>query len=187
MKATGKRSHLGLVHFLSGGGEMGRLTREFDWSKTPLGSLGGWPQSLKTALSIMLGCQYPLFVWWGRELRHFYNDAYIPVLGKGIPAALGRPAPEVWSEAWPMLGPQARAVMDEGRSSWNEEWLIVMTRNGYPEEVYMTFSYGPILDDAGEVGGIFCACTEETQRVLSRRRLGTLRALGGTALPGENG
>ncbi len=106
----------------------------------------------------------------------FYNDAYAPVLGRRHPDALGRPAPEVWSEAWPTVGPQADAVMHEGRSYWNEELLIVMTRNGFPEQVHMTFSYGPILDDQGQMGGVFCACTEETQRVLSRR-LRTLRAL----------
>lgn len=162
---------------LINGGEMGARTREFDWSATALGPADCWPQSLKTAVSIMLGCQYPLLIWWGPELIHFYNDAYLPVLGKRHPDALGRPAAEVWSEAWPLVGPQADAVMHEGRSYWNEELLIVMTRNGYPEEVFMTFSYGPIIDDDGRVGGVFCACTEETQRVLGRRRLATLRAL----------
>jgi len=167
----------GAHDWLIGGGEMGGRTRSFDWSNTPVGPIDRWPQSLKTAISIMLGCQYPLLIWWGPELIHFYNDAYLPVLGKRHPGALGRPAPEVWSEAWPLVGPQADAVMQEGRSHWNEELLIVMTRNGYPEEVYMTFSYGPIMNDAGQVGGVFCACTEETPRVLGRRRLATLRAL----------
>jgi len=163
--------------WLTGGGEMGERTRAFDWSQTPVGPVEDWPQSLKTAVFIMLTTQYPMLIWWGKELIHFYNDAYLPVLGKRHPSALGRPAPEVWSEAWPLVGPQADAVMNEGRSYWNEEMLIIMTRNGYPEEVYMTFSYGPMLDNAGKVGGVFCACTEETPRVLSRRRLRTLRAL----------
>jgi PAS domain S-box-containing protein len=163
--------------WLIGSGEMSERTRAFDWSTTPVGPIGRWPQSLRTTVSIMLGCQYPLLIWWGPELIHFYNDAYLPVLGKRHPGALGRPAPQVWSEAWPLVGPQADAVMRDGKSHWNEELLIVMTRNGYPEEVYMTFSYGPIMDDAGKVGGVFCACTEETPRVLARRRLATLRSL----------
>ena len=163
--------------WLTGGGEMGDRMRDFDWSGTQLGPIDCWPQSLKTAVSIMLGCQYPLLIWWGQDLIHFYNDAYVPVLGKRHPSALGRPAPQVWSEAWPLVGPQAEAVMREGKSYWNDELLIVMTRNGYAEEVYMTFSYGPIVDDAGMIGGVFCACTEETARVLARRRLTMLRAL----------
>ena len=165
------------MEWLARGGEMGRRTLDFDWAATPVGPMERWPQSLKTALVIMLTTRYPMLIWWGPQLIHFYNDAYLPVLGQRHPEALGMPAPVVWSEAWPLVGPQADAVMREGRSYWNEELLIVMTRNGYPEEVYMTFSYGPILDDAGQVGGVFCACTEETQRVLGRRRLRTLGAL----------
>jgi PAS domain S-box-containing protein len=170
---------------LSGDSEMIRRTREFDWSETPVGPAADWPNSLKTAVEIMLTSRYPMLIWWGDELIHFYNDAYIPVLGERHPDALGQPAPEVWSEAWPTVGPQAEAVMEDADSSWNEEMLITMTRNGYPEEVYMTFSYSPIFDDEGEVGGVFCACTEETQRVLGQRRLGTLRQLAGQALQGE--
>lgn len=139
--------------WLADGGEMGERIGQYDWSNTSIGSIQEWPQSLKTALSIMLGCQHPLLIWWSNELIHFYNDAYVPVLGKRHPSALGKPAPEVWSEAWPILGPHAEAVMKEGKSHWNEDLLIKMTRNGYPEEVYMTFSYGPILDDSGKVGG----------------------------------
>src|SRR5262245_43377666 len=112
--------------WLTRGGEMGERTRAFDWSETPVGPIEDWPQSLKTAVFIMLTTQYPMLIWWGKELIHFYNDAYLPVLGKRHPSALGRPAPEVWSEAWPLVGPQADAVMDEGRSYWNEEMLIVM-------------------------------------------------------------
>lgn len=163
--------------FLAGGGEMGERTRAFDWSRTALGPAELWPPSLKTAVSMMLGCQYPLLIWWGADLLHFYNDAYLPVLGRRHPSALGCAAQTVWPEAWPTLGPQADAVMNDRPSQWNEELLMTMTRNGYAEEVYMSFSYGPILDDDGHVGGVFCACTEDTQRVLGRRRLDTLRAL----------
>ncbi len=70
-------------------GEMGRLIRSKDWSQTPVGPPEGWPQSLRTALGIMLHSRYQMFVWWGKELTYFYNDAYIPVLGKRHPWALG--------------------------------------------------------------------------------------------------
>ena len=124
--------------FLVGGGDMGDRTRSFDWSRTSLGPIASWPASLKTAVSIVLGCQYPLLIWWGDELLHFYNDGYVPVLGQRHPQALGQPAPQVWSEAWPIVGPQVQAVMERGHSYFNEETLVTMTRNGYQEEVYMT-------------------------------------------------
>ena len=156
---------------------MERRIRDHDWSKNPLGSPEGWPASLKTAVRIMLDSRYPMFVWWGDKLINIYNDAYAPVLGDRHPEALGRPAREIWSEIWDTIGPQSELVMRERRATWNEEFQFVMERNGFPEEAFFTYSYSPIPGDDGGVGGLFCACTEETQRVLGRRRLRLLRAL----------
>jgi hypothetical protein len=130
---------------LTGGGEMGALMRSFDWSVTPYGPVESWPQSLSTAVSIILGSRYPMFIWWGRTMTNFYNDAYAPMLGKRHPAALGRSAFEVWADVWPICGPQAEEVLNEGKSTWNEELLLIMERNGFTEEAYFTFSYSPII------------------------------------------
>jgi PAS domain S-box-containing protein len=161
----------------AGNSEMAMLMRSRDWSQTPLGAVETWPQSLKTAIRIILGSRYPMFVWWGQQMTKFYNDAYIPILGKRHPQALGQPASQVWAEIWDTLGPQAEAVLNQGQSTWNQELLLVMERNGYTEETYFTFSYSPVANDDGPVGGVFCACSEDTQRVLSDRRLATLREL----------
>ncbi len=163
----------------AGGGEMGTLMRSHDWSQSTLGPVETWSQSLKTGIRIILGSRYPMFIWWGQDLINFYNDAYIPVLGKRHPAALGQPARDIWGgDIWHLVGPLADDVLNHGKSSWNEELLEIMERNGYPEETYFTFSYSPIGTDDGSVGGIFCACTEDTRRVLDERRLRTLRELG---------
>ena len=162
---------------LAGGGEMGRLMRARDWSATPVGPVEGWPQSLKTVVQLLLNSRYPMFLWWGPAFTYFYNDAYIPTLGGRHPDALGRSAPEVWAEVWGTLGPMAEAVLEEGRSTWNEELLLFLERSGYSEETYHTFSYSPVANDRGGVGGVFCAVTEDTPRVLGRRRLRTLREL----------
>ncbi|MEG4324781.1 ATP-binding protein [Microcoleus sp. herbarium5] len=161
----------------AGNSEMAMLMRSHDWSQTPLGAVETWSQSLKTAIRIILGSRYPMFVWWGQQMTKFYNDAYIPMLGKRHPQALGQPASRVWAEIWDTLGPQAEAVLNQGQSTWNQELLLLMERNGYTEETYFTFSYSPVANDDGPVGGIFCACSEDTQRVLSDRRLATLREL----------
>ncbi|CAA9363864.1 Two-component system sensor histidine kinase/response regulator hybrid [uncultured Microcoleus sp.] len=161
----------------AGNSEMAMLMRSHDWSLSALGAVETWPQSLKTAIRIILGSRYPMFVWWGQQMTKFYNDAYIPVLGKRHPQALGQPASRVWAEIWDTLGPQAEAVLNQGQSTWNQELLLVMERNGYTEETYFTFSYSPVANDDGPVGGVFCACSEDTQRVLSDRRLATLREL----------
>ena len=167
-----------LSDFWFGGGEMGDRIRSFDWASTPLGPFEDWPNSLKTAVRIMLHSRYPMFVWWGPQYINIYNDAYIPVLGARHPAALGGSAPEIWREIWDAaVGPQAQAVMNEGKGTWNNQALLLMERYGYPEETYFTFSYSPVPGDDGAIGGVFCACTEETERVLSERRLRVLRQL----------
>jgi signal transduction histidine kinase len=165
------------VDLFAGDGEMSRLMRAHDWAATPLGPVECWPQSLKTAVRIILGSRYPMFIWWGRGLINLYNDGYLPMLGKRHPVALGKSAAVIWSEIWDTVGPQTDAVLSEGRATWNEERLLVLERNGYPEEAYFTFSYSPMPADDGGVGGIFCALTEDTQRVLGQRRMRTLREL----------
>ncbi len=149
-----------------------------DWSHTPLGSPSAWPRSLSSAIEIMLGSRHPTLVWWGPDLVQLYNDACVPLLGSRHPWDLGQPAAHCWADAWAVFGRQADAVMDEGVSSRIERFEMAMTRNGFPEEVYMTFSYGPVLDDAGSIRGVFCTGVEETPRVLGDRRLAMVAALG---------
>jgi PAS domain S-box-containing protein len=152
------------------GGEMGGSVRALDWSTTPLGPAAGWPQSLRVAVGICLNSRFPMFVWWGPTLTNIYNDAYGPILGKRHPAALGRNAQDIWGEIWPVVGPQADLVMLRGEATWNERVLLVMERNGYTEETYFTWSYSPIIDEAGTIRGLFCACTEETEHVRAEAR-----------------
>ena len=154
---------------------MGALMRQFDWSKTPLGPVSEWPQSLKTAVRIVLTSQYPMFVWWGRERVNIYNDSYRPFLGSKHPAALGKPAREAWAEIWHEVGPRSDAVLLRGESTYDEGLLLLMDRHGYLEETYFTFSYSPVPDDAGETCGVFCAVTEATDQVIGERRLRLLR------------
>lgn len=169
--------NLAAEQLFAGDSEMARLMRSHDWSQTPLGTVETWPQSLITAVRIMLNSRYPMFVWWGQSLTKFYNDAYIPVLGQRHPQALGQPASKVWEEIWDTLGPQTEIVLNQGQSTWNEQRLLVMERNGYTEETYFTFSYSPVASDDGGIAGVFCACTEDTRQVLSDRRLRSLREL----------
>lgn len=165
------------VNFLLGGGEMGARMRAKDWSKTSLGSPHQWPQSLKTAVRIMLTCRQPMFVWWGEELINLYNDAYKAIVGGKHPEALGQPASYVWREIWDQVGPRAESAMLKNEGTYDEALLLIMERNGYPEETYYTFSYSPVPNDQGNTGGIICANTDDTQRIVSERQLTLLREL----------
>ncbi|HEU4643632.1 MAG TPA: PAS domain-containing protein, partial [Gemmatimonadaceae bacterium] len=152
--------------------------RTTDWARTPLGEAEDWPQSLRTAVSICLASRFPILVWWGRELVMLYNDAYAPIIGAKHPDALGRPGREVFPEIWEMIGPMLHGVLTRGNATWSEDQMLPLERKGFQEECYFTFSYSPILDESGGIGGVFTAVTETTGRVLSERRLTTLRELG---------
>jgi PAS domain S-box-containing protein len=164
--------------FLAGGGEMGERTRAFDWSKTPVGSLAGWPQSLKTLVRTMLDSRYAMWLGWGPDFTFFYNDAYAKMtLGPKHPRALGKSVREVWSEIWTDIGPRAESVIRTGEATWDEGLLLFLERQGFREETYHTFSYSPVPDDTGGVGGMLCVVTEDTERTIGERRLRTLREL----------
>jgi two-component sensor histidine kinase len=131
---------------------------------------------MKTCLSIMLASRQPMWVWWGPELINFYNDAYLSIIGGKHPHALGQPAQKVWAEIWDQIQERIGAAM-RGEASYSEAELLVMQRNGYPEETYYTFSFSPVPDDEGGVGGIVCANTDDTDRMIGARQLALLREL----------
>lgn len=163
---------------LAGGGEMGALIRAKDWSRTPLGPVASWPQSLRTAVSICLGSRFPYLIIWGEEMVQIYNDAFAPILGPAKhPQALGQCARDTWPEVWPFVGPMVDATLHRGEASWVENQLFLFDRGDRTEEVYLTFSHSPIRDETGKVGGIFQAVSDVTRGVLGARRLSTLRGL----------
>ncbi|MGE5658428.1 MAG: ATP-binding protein [Actinomycetota bacterium] len=162
---------------LAGGGEMGALMRSLDWSATLLGPVSSWPQSLRTAVSILLASRFPMLIHWGPEYVQFYNDGFRPILGDHKhPGALGQPAYPWWTEIWDVLTPMFARVM-AGEGTWYENQLILPNRYGYLEETYFTFSHSPIRDESCQVVGIFQAVTETTERILDERRLRTLHDL----------
>lgn len=166
--------------FLSGGGELGQMIRDFDWSKTAIGPVNTWPQSLRTCIRIMLTSRQPIWIGWGKELIKFYNDPYKAIAGGKHPTALGAPVSVVWSDIWQDIAPLLKQVMEEDTGVYVESQLLIMERNGYPEETYYTFSYTPIPGDDGATAGVICANTDNTERIISERQLKTLTGLGKT-------
>jgi PAS domain S-box-containing protein len=165
------------THYLQGGGEMGQLTRDFDWSKTVLGSPDGWSQSLLTTISIILNSKFPMFLWWGPELIQFYNDSYRPSLGQNgkHPTALGQRGVDCWPEIWPVIKPLIDNVLAGGESTWSENQLIPIYRNNKLEDVYWTFSYSKVTDETGNPGGVLVICNETTTQVLGYQNIETAK------------
>lgn len=167
--------------FLAGGGDMGERIRNYDWQNSELGPPESWPQSLRVTVRLMLNTGHPMFIWWGPDLIQFYNDAYRQTMGpERHPSALGQRGRDCWAEIWPIIGPQIEHVMAGKGSTWNEDALVPVTRHGRLEQVYWTYSYGPIDVEDG-VGGVLVVCTDVTEQNIARERLrgesGRLRSL----------
>lgn len=158
---------------LFGGGEMGILTREKDWSKTIVGSPDNWPQSLRATLNILLNSKFPMFLWWGKELICFYNDAYRPSLGINgkHPGILGMPAKDAWTEIWDTIKPLIDQVLNDEGATWSENQLIPIYRNGTIEDVYWTFSYSPVYGESEKPEGVLVTCFETTKEVNAFRQI----------------
>src|SRR6202167_1996972 len=128
--------------------EIGRDLAAVDWASTPLGPVDGWPQSLRTAVYILLSSQFAMWMGVGPELTFFCNAAYRrDTLGGKYPWALGRPASEVWAEIWDDIGPRIERVLSTGAATWDEALMLILERSGYPEETYHTFSYSPLREE----------------------------------------
>lgn len=159
--------------FLQGGGEMGQIIHDKDWSSHSLGKPENWPVALKVTISNILKTAFPKFVWWGADLICFYNDAYRPSLGKDgkHPSILGETAEFAWPEIWDTIEPLIHQVLTTGKPTWSENQLIPIYRNGKIENVYWTFSYSALLGDDENVSGILVTCTETTDAVLNLKKL----------------
>ena len=164
------------LNWLAGGGEMGELIRSMDWSKTPLGPLSDWPQSLRTSVSLCLSSTFPILVCWGPDDIQIYNDAYRPICGDLHPASMGGAFKVVWASALLMVG-AAFERAHQGEGAYIKDQHMELDRSGYLEEASMTFSFSPIRDESGAVGGIFHPITETTAQVLGARRTQGLRDL----------
>jgi PAS domain S-box-containing protein len=162
--------------FLVGGGEIAEFVGRADWSATALGAIETWPQSLRTTVSLCLASNFPINIIWGPEHSQIYNEGYRVVCGDAHPRALGESYRVTWASAWPAIGkPFERALA--GETSYLENQRMFLTRNGYLEETFFTFSLSPIRDESGGIGGLFHPVTETTATMLAERRTRGLRDL----------
>jgi PAS domain S-box-containing protein len=171
-----------------GTGEMAELTRGFAWQNTALGPIEQWPEPLIVMLNAMMATRHPMFLWWGPELVQFYNDGYRPYLyDDKHPKALGQNGPECWPEIWHIIGPQIEGVMTRGESTWHEDALVPIYRDGQLVDVYWTYSYSPVRSLDGSILGTLVTCSDTTARVLTERQLRVSEERVRMALSAANG
>lgn len=157
----------------AGRGEMAGRVNSFQWATTSLGLINTWPSCLVTTVNMMLHAKIPMFLWWGKDLVQFYNDAYRPSLGiEGKhPRALGQEGKDCWGEMWHIIKPLIDQVMETAEPVFEVNKLVPIERNNRLEEVYWTFSYSAILNELGEVGGVLVICNETTQEFALQKEI----------------
>jgi len=158
---------------------MAELIRDHDWAATPLGPIEAWPQSLKTAVGTILAMPQPMWIGWGPDLIQLYNDGYISLLdAERHPAILGQPAAEAWAEIWHLMGPDLDAILAGGPAVSYADRLVPYRRSGEVRDLYFTYSYSSIPDEAAPsgVGGVLCLGVETTPAVALRASEERLKA-----------
>ncbi|WP_435208488.1 ATP-binding protein [Micromonospora sp. bgisy143] len=159
------------------GGDTGRLMAELDWAGTPLGAVSDWPQSLRSAVRMVLSSRYPMLLLWGDRFSQLYNDAYSALIGDKHPGALGDDVRITLAEGWDVLAPLIERAMATGVASWVPALQLLLDRAGYREEAYFSVSHAPARDDDGRTVGVLTVCSEVTEQVVGERRLRLLRDL----------
>ncbi|MGF7147307.1 two-component sensor histidine kinase [Sphingomonas zeicaulis] len=155
---------------------MAARIRSHRWDRTPLGPIARWPQSLKTAVDLMLAMPRGAFIGAGRELIAIYNDAYLPVLGSKHPDALGQPSAQLFAEIWDEIGPLLDKTLAGKPQCFVDLPLTLAGRRPTGSEDdsrgFFTLEWTPLRDEAGAITGFFGTITETTRDVLARQALG---------------
>jgi signal transduction histidine kinase len=171
-------------HIFAGDGEMARIMRDLDWSKTPLGPVQWWSPVLRMMTPFLLANRFPMLLWWGPQFCQLYNDAYRPILGTKHPHFLGRPVSECWHEIWHVLEPLIQTPFQGGPATWMDDILLEPNRHGFTEESHFTIAYSPVPDDTSTrgIGGVLATVHEITEKVVGERRTKALRDLGARSI-----
>jgi hypothetical protein len=134
--------------FPAGGGKLGELIRNFDWSQTSIGPLSNWPHSLRTVTEMLLLSPVPIVLLWGQDGIMIYNDAYSGFAGARHPELLGSRVREGWGEIADFNDNVMRVGLGGGTLAYRDHELT-LHRHGKPEPVWMDLDYSPCSMNPG--------------------------------------
>src|SRR6202453_2596797 len=156
---------------IHGNSRMAEVIRAHDWTLTPLGPLEDWPEDLLLSANLMLSCAFPALVFWGKEWVQLYNDAFIPLLAERHPSGLGQMAQDCWWDAWQIVGPNLKRVMNDGETVFHENTLVPIIRDGRLQNIWWTYSYSPIFGAGRDALGVLVVCQDITSEVTAAQEL----------------
>lgn len=137
-----------------GEGNMGSMVRSFDWSQTPVGPIKSWSKTLMAHVSMMLALPTAASIFWGEEQVQIYNDGFSMIMGPRHPEYLGSTLRECWPEAYSRVDPWMKRVTKNGEVVIVNRSLFSLTRYGFTEECYFSFSFSPLKNEEGKIGGL---------------------------------
>ena len=147
----------------STGSEAAALIARLNWAQSPLGEAGDWPQSLRTAVDIVVHSPMPMLLLWGSQLTQLYNDSFAVLAGNKHPEALGQPAHDTWPELESFTAPIYDAVLGGQVRTFSEQ-RFVLQRNNRDTEIWLDLTYSPVRDEGGSVAGILVTAIETNER-----------------------
>jgi len=145
------------------GSEAAALIARLDWAHSPLGEANDWPQSLRTAVDIVIHSPMPMLLLWGSELTQLYNDGFALLAGNKHPDAMGQPAHQTWPELESFTAPIYDAVLTGQVRTFSEQ-RFVLQRNNRDTEIWLDLTYSPIRDESANVAGILVTAIETNER-----------------------
>ena len=157
-------------HLIAGQSEMAARIRAYNWSKTPLGPIEGWSETLLSTVNLMLHSPFPTILSWGREMVFLYNDAAISTLTAKHPSALGALYRDVFREAWDLVSADLEACLYRGETAVRDNMFIPILLNGVLVDQYFSYSLIPVYEN-GRILGIYDAFRNMTETVMGARRL----------------
>lgn len=153
---------------------MGGLIAAFDWSRTALGPLADWPESLTAPLSLMLCSHVPMQLLWGSEGVLLYNDSYAALAGARHSAILGQPVAEAWPEGRD-FGNRVLAQCLAGNTLSFKDQEFVLQITGETKRIWVNLDYSPVLDAAGTPVAVLAIVINTTAKVRAERRVSSER------------
>ncbi|MCP2067853.1 UNVERIFIED_ORG: PAS domain S-box-containing protein [Pseudomonas reinekei] len=139
------------------------LIARIDWASSPLGAASTWPQSLRTAVDIVIHSPMPMLLLWGPQLTQIYNDGFALLAGSKHPQAFGQPTHLIWPELKDFTDPIYSAVL-QGQVRTYSEQRFTLQREGRESDFWLDLTYSPIRDEGAEVAGILVTAIETNER-----------------------
>jgi PAS domain S-box-containing protein len=155
---------------ITGNTEMAGLIRAYNWSKTPLGPIEGWSETLLATVNLVLHSPFPTILSWGEEMVFLYNDAAISTLAVKHPKALGADYRDVFREAWQLVRTDLEGCLYRGETAVRDNMFIPILFNGVLEDHYWSYWLIPVYEN-GRIAGVYNAFRNTTETVEGALRL----------------